>query len=93
VQKSEKPSHGLDLDSDPKLIDGLNHRDETDHFEIESKLKKKLDKIEMDIRAENEVYPKDAPYTQGGALYTSPIFYTTHLTCLTMITLLTFLLN
>ena len=93
AQKSEKPSHGLDLDSDPKLIDGLNIRDESADFEIESGHKKKLGKIEMTIRGENEVYPKDAPYTQGGVLQSSPIFFSTHLTCLTLLTVLSFLRN
>jgi hypothetical protein len=68
VQKSEKPSHGLDLELDPKLIDGTGSRSdiETDDFETESR-KKKLGKIEMTIKGENDVYPKDAPYTQGGS--------------------------
>ena len=68
VQKSEKPSHGLELETDPKLIDGTGSGSDvgTDDFKNELR-KKKLGKIEMTIKGENEVYPKDAPYTQGGS--------------------------
>ncbi len=76
VQKSEKPSHGLDLETDPKLIDNIRT--------FENNEKKKKIEIELNIKAENEAYPKDAPYTQGSAMRIS--YSTTFCTCLAILT-------
>jgi hypothetical protein len=65
-QKSEN----LEPEVDPKLFDGSDpvfRADPdfgSDDYEAEI-LKKKLGKLDLTIKAENEVYPKDAPYTQG----------------------------
>lgn len=84
VQKSEK----LEPEIDPKLFGpGSEPTISDEAFEAEVS-KKKLGKIELTIRAENEVYPKDAPYTQG---VSGLRFSMTSLTCLTVFVLLSYL--
>ena len=80
VQKSEKPSHGLDLETDPKLIDNIRTFENNEMMR-----KKKIDKIELTIKGENEAYPKDAPYTQGSAA-ARQTYSTAHLISLAMLT-------
>ena len=85
VQKSEN----LEPEIDPKLFGpGPETKTSGQSFEAEVS-KKKLGKIELTIRAENEVYPKDAPYTQGA---TGLKFSSTNLTCLTLLVLLSYLI-
>ncbi len=78
VQKSEKPSHVLDQEIDPKLIDNIGNFENN-----EMVWKKKIGKIELTIKGENEAYPKDAPYTQGSAIRQT--YSMAHFTCLALL--------
>ena len=83
VQKSEN----MESETDPKLLDGSEPKSpdfDTTEFESSESYGKKLGKIEVTIKGENDVYPKDAPYTQGG---TGLKFSSTYLTCLTLLVL------
>jgi hypothetical protein len=77
---------------DPKHLDKPTSGSgfESGDFETEIR-KKKLGKVELTIRAENEVYPKDAPYTQGSSALGLK-FSTAHFACLTLLALLSRLL-
>lgn len=84
-----KNAEAVESEVDPKLFDGSDLGPGFDVGDFDnSLLNKKVGKIELTIKGENEVYPKDAPYTQGvsGLKLSS-----SNLACLTLLVWLTYL--
>jgi len=78
--ESDLPTNELNIKKSELDI----HLDESDVAEIQpaTEMPKKK-KVEVNVQAENEVFPKDEPYTQGGS--TAKIFTILQVGCLTFI--------